>query len=334
MADYFKEGEKLEERAKNILQSTYRRFEANRPVNMIPPDSGLYGAYTQDVEVQLKPAASQQRVGINNAEIIFGPDRPSGLQESKYIRKGALRAKSIDLVVGRMSSINNGKGPAYNRSGDSPEVDNHFGADAARIVISHLTDIDTNFQLADGKTGNIKGRAGIGIKADVVRIIGREGIKIVTGKAPFKGMGLKGETNSRGTRLVPAPPIELIAGNNTRPNFVLGGPLGLIDVVSTLQPLVKGENTTYALKELGNIVDEIWSAVFNLGLVSAAFNSTLGAEPLLVITKGTAPQAANQVLDSVINSLWHTRFNKSIWEIQYLEEFGHRYICSRNVTTT
>ena len=143
-----------------------------------------------------------------------------------------------------------------------------------------------------------------------------------------------GETNSRGTKLIPAPPIELIAGNNTTPVPILGGPLGLLDVVSTLQPVVKGENATYALKELGNIIDEIWSAVFNLGLVTAAFNSTLGAEPLLTVTKGTAPVASSQVLDSVINSLWHTRFNKSIWEIQYLEEFGHRYICSRNVTTT
>ena len=159
MADYFKKGEDLKERTAQIRKNTYRRFEANRPVNMIPPDSGLYGAYTLDVDVELKPAASQHRVGINNAEIIFGPDRPSGIQESKYIRKGALRSKSIDLVVGRMSSINNGQGPE-----DGAQVDNHFGADAARIVISHLTDIDTNFQLADGKTGNVKARAGIGIK--------------------------------------------------------------------------------------------------------------------------------------------------------------------------
>ena len=58
-------------------------------------------------------------------------------------------------------------------------VDN-FGADAARIYISQLTNVDTNFGISEGKTGLLKARSAVAIKADGVRIVAREGIKLVT----------------------------------------------------------------------------------------------------------------------------------------------------------
>lgn len=64
---------------------------------------------------------------------------------------------------------------------DGSNVDNSFQTDAARIYISQLTDIDANFGIDPGKTGYMKERSGIGIKADGVRVIGREGIKLITG---------------------------------------------------------------------------------------------------------------------------------------------------------
>ena len=263
-----------------------------------------------------------------NAYIVIGSDRPSD-ETSGYGRGGAQRASSIDLVVGRMAAINQGLGP-----NDGSSVHNNYGADAARIVLSQTTDIDTNFELADGSLGNIQGRSGIGIKADSVRIIGREGIKIVTGKAPFKGFGPHGETNSRGGTIVPAPKIELIAGNNTSPTVIPGGPIGIVDSVSGLQPVVMGENMVSSLKGLASIIDDLWSAVFNMSLIQNAFNGILATDVVHPHKPSAYPVAANQIIETVMGSLWQTRINTLMWELNHIEPYGYRYICSRNVNTT
>ena len=78
---------------------------------------------------------------------------------------------------------------------DGPEpgqkVGNSFSTDAARIYISQLTAVDKNFGIANRyqsfwkRPDEAPPGSAIGIKADSVRIIGREGIKIVTGKAQW-----------------------------------------------------------------------------------------------------------------------------------------------------
>lgn len=77
----------------------------------------------------------------------------------------------IDIVVGRMAS----------KPKENVFVDPDFEIDAARIYISQKTDIDKNFKLPNGSMGQSEGKSGIGIKADGIRIIGREGIKLVVG---------------------------------------------------------------------------------------------------------------------------------------------------------
>jgi len=133
----------------------------------------------------------------NNAFIVLGRDRPGGIATG-YGGKGHTQAGAIDLVVGRMSPTPK---EIYVKPGEKietvieinpmfvPIIDNDafapvpFMTDAARIYISQKTDIDTNFNLKSGPVGCVPdsiAKSGIAIKADAVRIIGNEGIKIVT----------------------------------------------------------------------------------------------------------------------------------------------------------
>jgi len=150
--------------------------------------------------------------GSNNNEIVLTTDFGRGGVFSGAGR-GRTQAGAIDLVVGRGSADKSGpKANIWKRP--------NIASDAARIYISQKTDIDANFGLAPGTIGSAKNRSGIGIKADHVRLIGREGIKIITGKMQgVKGVGSGGEKSSSGGKVIqPAPPIELIAGNNTEPS--------------------------------------------------------------------------------------------------------------------
>ena len=164
----------------------------------------------------------------NNASIVLGRDRPAA-RASGYGGQGASGAGSVDMVVGRMSGAKDGpKSNIY--------VDPNFEADAARIYISQRTDIDKNFGLVGGSVGLSTARSGIGMKADAVRIIGREGIKLVTGTDKKNSLGEKIQT-TRG--------IDLIAGNDDE-----SGSAGL-------EAIPKGEKLVSALKEMTGRIDEI-----------------------------------------------------------------------------
>tara|TARA_R100000664_G_scaffold27396_1_gene38019 strand:+ start:2299 stop:3285 length:987 start_codon:yes stop_codon:yes gene_type:complete len=308
----------------------WKRISKGVTYNKIPDDSLVYQTDGPYPRISFRPAPSQKVIKKRGAYIVFGKDRPAGLA-SGYGGKGATRSDAIDIVVGRMSSARKGKGPKK-----GSVVDNNFGADAARIYISELTDIDANFGITAGVEGMSTARSGIGIKADAVRIIGREGVKIVTGKAPFPGIGgTMGETNSRGGRIRnPAPQIELLAGNSDQDKKVRGGIYLKSEEIKTIQPVPKGQNLELALLELQMLLEKIMSAVYNLALVQTSFNATLGAEPLLTVTKGAGPIAASQVLTACANSIWQTRINSNMWAANYCYPVGYRYINSSNVSTT
>ena len=167
----------------------------------------------------------------NNSFIVLGRDRPADVS-SGYGGKGNTQCGTIDIVVGRMAGTKKG-----------PQADNvvspNFFTDAARINISQKTDVDTNFGLV-GDMQSVE-RSAIGIKADAVRVIGREGVKIVTGKAKnIEGAGPDGERNSQYGTIESIAGIELIAGNDVEGD--------------ELQPIVKA----YALADcLSALVDRI-----------------------------------------------------------------------------
>lgn len=311
--------EEIKKAKDDILESSNTSNQTN------PTQSGLYNTDRPELNLKYSQSPNEKVIRKGGAYITFGADKPSGTA-SGYGGKGAVGAARIDLVVGRQSMY---KPP------DGSKVDNSFQADAARIYISQLTDIDANFGIDPGKTGFMKARSGIGIKADGVRIIGREGVKIVTGRS--RGTG---EKNSQGGKLLPAPMIELIAGNNTERRKIPGSFFSGDDMeFDPLQGVAMGENVVRAFQDLMFLLQDVIGVVrkdknnariFNIAIAGAASLPAPVAGPLLA-----AAQAYFVVKDIETNlELWKAALDATLFDINYLQPFGYRYIESRNVKAT
>ena len=262
------------------------------------------------------------------AYIVLGRDR-TGTELTGMGAVGAQKAAAIDLCVGRMSGVKKGKGVK-----DGGMVGASFSGDAARVYISQLTQLDKAFGLAKGVSGNENGPvSGVGIKADDIRIIGRRSIKIVTGRQKgVQGYGKGGEPTALGDWMHQrAPTIELIAGNYTESRFVFGGLKNPIEQIKTLQRACLGSNTANALKELNQIIGELWSAVYNLALIQTGWNGVLGVDPFRPWVAAAAPVVGAGNISKVLASLYRTKINSIFWEVNHLEEYGYKYICSTNV---
>jgi hypothetical protein len=199
------------------------------------------------------PCESLLTNGKNNQWIVVGRDRPDDLL-SGYGGRGDTKCGSIDIVVGRKLPS---KG-IVDDNGDKIYVNPNFSDDAARIHISQRTNIDKNFKLRDGSIGNSVAKSGIGIKADSVRIIGREGIKLVT----------RGDKkNSIGGEINQVQGIDLIAGNNDR----------------DLQPMVKGKNLKEFLSKIQQDISALTGMINSLATKQVALDAALSihAHPLL-----------------------------------------------------
>ena len=314
------------EQAKEIQRKVDSMSERD-VINQTPPNlSGLYNTQKLDVEINYNSSPNEQVIQHNGSFITFGADKPTGTA-SGYGGKGAMGANRIDLVVGRQS-MGNPK--------DGTTSDNSFQADAARIYISQLTDIDTNFGIDPGKSGFLEARSGIGIKADGVRIIGREGVKIVPGR-----MQGTNEKNSLGGKLLPAPTIELIAGNNSSERIQ---PLSLLDsgmsgYLDPLQGVARGHNTVIALQELSSLMGRALALTKRRSQADYTFGAAMDVAMKL-------PQPLQGAITSLAFGIYsvsvaktsvnlHKWFiDKVLWDINYTQPFGYRYIESRNVKST
>ena len=165
--------------------------------------------------------------GKHNSYIVMGRDRPRDI-ESGYGGIGVTQCGTIDLVVG----LGGATGVEVNEENMSVYTDKSPELDSARIYISQRTDVDDNFILPEGNVGSSRNKSAVAVKADAVRLIARDGIKLVTGTDVYDGQGVRIDIQEG---------IDLIAGNND----------------ADLQPLVKGDNLTTALGELTDLVSDV-----------------------------------------------------------------------------
>ena len=318
-----KQQKDIQAEIKKLTDDYINNSELDFPVN--PRGSGLYGTAQQSRKLKYSAAPREDVKEFEGAYITLGGDKVSGTASGKG-GKGATNSARIDLVVGRLSP---------ERVKDGQNVDNSFQSDAARIYISQLTDIDANFGIDPGKTGYMSSRSGIGIKADGVRIIGREGVKIVTGR-----MQGTNEKNSLGGKFTPAPMIELIAGNNTERRRVPGSALsGDTEMYDPLQGVAMGENVVKAITEMMEIQQDIIGVQRRQRRAQKAFNVALNiACALPPALAGPAIAAAYSIFLGVDISnnvrLWRATIKSALFRINYLSPLGYRYIESRNVKTT
>ncbi len=273
--------------------------------------------------------------GRNNAYITLGRDRP-GHRLTGYGGAGHTHCGTIDLVVGRGSSKANGLfGTAG--AGDDDTLSNNWFNDAARIYISQKTDPDKNAGLSRGMQGNKEGVSAVVVKADAVRLIGRGGIKIVTGQSKNTEGGPGGEKMSHGTKNIrPAPKIELNAGNQNGSSRHFSLTKGFF-TQERIQPAVLGNNLVSGLEELVDLVNQLQAATANFAIQQSILNGAIATHghPFFMTP---APQLVGLGINNMIKMvtdvhmpLFSQKVNTMFYKMNYLQPFGLRYINSASI---
>jgi len=206
--------------------------------------------------------------------IVFGRDRHTREALSGYGGRGSTAAGSIDIVVG-----SGGPEPKHGQI-----VGPNFYTDAARIYLTQRGDIDSYFTLpVDVANGVLpsENRSAIGIKADGIRIIGREGVRIYT-NARTKTSGRPEETNAVGGDIQSRSGIHLVANMDIGPVEPLGLPTGGVSPLqlkkyNKLQPMVKGEFLVGFLEDLMLDIQHLQQAVVDMATYQIEFNTMIAA---------------------------------------------------------
>ena len=239
----------------SLLSQGKKDLLENYPQEAAQRNSGFFNTtITEPVPTYNSTNVENVVRGESNTYIILGRDRPA----SEASGKGATpntHVGCIDIIAG-MSGI---LAREVDNRGDKVVTNKSPQLDSARIYISQRADIDSPeyFNLAEGRVGNLTNRSAIAIKADSVRLIGREGIKLVTSTDAYNGSsGMFIGDNIQG--------IDLIAGNDD----------------SNLQPMVKGDDLAKVLDDLLELVSNLQDTVsFNVEMICQIISVMLVNNP-------------------------------------------------------
>tara|TARA_R110000824_G_scaffold333159_1_gene519759 strand:+ start:9850 stop:10863 length:1014 start_codon:yes stop_codon:yes gene_type:complete len=272
---------------------------------------------------------------FGNAGIIMGPQRTTN--EISGEGRAGFPSDTIDIVVG----FNDGGDPCNGQIVNVNSV-----TDAARVYVSRAVKVDTMFGIANDppNTGETAASAVV-LKADKTRVVGRQGIKLVTGRA--LGVDGGGEKTSKGGKYEQSATIDLIAGNNIG-SYQVPFPEELKPIAESikmfvpnldeileyqyLQPAVMGDNLKIALAELADLLDSLASAqmTVNTALLGAFSALSIGLPPLGAALSPVTSTLANHG----ISSEWSIQQNLQSWANVFLGTDATRYICSKNVNLT
>ena len=246
----------------------------------------------------------------HNAFIVLGRDRP-GSRLSGYGGRGDTHCAAIDIVAGRLGYL------ARSVTDEDEKIftDPNLKTDAARIYLSQKTDVDKNFQLAKGTFPLSSTRSSIVLKADGIRMVAREGIKLITGTD---------KKNSQGSDITKsAYGINLIANNDD----------------SDLQPIPKGDNLANALIKIVDHIDKVAGILDGFLMSQIKFNTALGAHVHItpffgiptapsVLAGGASIMSTTEKLTLIKTSLLTEKINLMNFKISYLTPVGEKYINS------
>jgi hypothetical protein len=258
---------------------------------------------------------------FQNSGIVFTRDRPSHYYSGRG-GEGDTGASTIDIVAGYQSSTDPSQLPPLKHKDDRYLVDPDFSTDAARIYISQKTDVDFNFGLSPGTKGspglegdNKKPTSTVAIKADTVRVVARENIKLVTG-TDYR--------NSQGGKILGYGGIDLIAGN----------------AVGDQQPIPLGDNLSDALKRLSTHVNNLAGIVGAFVTHQMDYNDVLadhfhlspwwGIETVQIWEPWLTGVVTEINLQSQVQrSLSNIKASLASFQQTFLEDSGEKYINSR-----
>jgi len=192
----------------------------------------------EPLPLRLWSAGEKVIEGANNAFIVLGRDRPAGL-DSGYGAGGDHKAGMIEICVGAFGAADANSLNGY--------VDPNVGADAAKIYISQKADIDDYFFLASGKSGKSIARSAIALKADDIRIIGRNTIKIVSN-------------------------CDAVLSNNEPSYSTLGVQIIANNDDKSLEPMPKGLKLNKAFEQLSKNIIQIIGTIQKFMNIQRDFN--------------------------------------------------------------
>jgi|TARA_R110001599_G_scaffold97361_1_gene251197 hypothetical protein len=254
--------------------------------------------------------------GEYNSFVVLGRDRNSTWASGNG-GKGMLQCGMIDLVAGRGQLIiaDNKKNKKDILQGVG-YVGPMFHSDAARIYITQKAeDIDQYFGLKPSGGPTSKMKSAVAAKADQIRLIGREKVKIYCGRGNWDGFETGvGETNSLGERLQ-GQVIELQVGNQELHPAVLGNKL--VDYLKGQQEVNR------------KVYKQLLQMNIHLGTINAALAVlTFGAPPFSKFTQENISNIGEDIGLSL---------NSIIQRINYLDNDlvpGQDHILSDSVFTT
>jgi hypothetical protein len=221
--------------------------------------------------------------GDNNSFVILGRDRPYSFGSGKGAYGG--KCGRIHLIAGLSS--------AYKKTSDQLLTGPNLITDAATVYISQRANIDEYFGLPLGSNKSADDLSAVALKADHIRIIGREHVKIYAG--PMLNSSLKGETNSKGGDIISRGKIDLIAGD-----------------YENLQPAVKGNDLKEYLGTLTSIISDMVSGMDDLNDRMIKINNALLLHTHPVTGIGIAIAAPAPTLAFAVGRDYPKAFKSSI----------------------
>jgi hypothetical protein len=274
-------------------------------------NSGFYQENIIEPSPEYNQGKSELLISKGMGNIIIGRDRPYDLK-SGYGGQGNSHAGTIDIVTGLGGIL----ARQVNEVGEKVLFNKNMYLDAARVYVSQKTDVDKNFGLVDGTVGSPNARSAVAVKGDSVRLIGREGIKLVTSTDTYNSQGVNISGQSAG--------IDLIAGNETKFN--------------PLQPMVKGQDLVAGLRELAELMRDLNSMCRDLLVTMIGNHLEFASHIHIGVTGPTTPPnggasllkygvaAAGYALTMADSFIYDK--NVKAWELNHLHPYGRGYFNS------
>jgi hypothetical protein len=267
--------------------------------------------------------------GKQDSTIVLGRDRTGPF--TGYGINGNTSCAAVDIVVGRRSADEN-----YLIQ-DITHPD--FVTDAARIYISQKSDIDKSFGIPPGNSGLSIARSAAAIKADAIRMIARESMKLVVGTD---------QKNSQGGTIVSKYGVELIAGDLEDGNRLMvteeirEAQIAEIEL-GGLQPIPLGINTAFALDQLIEKVDKLGAIVSTATMTVIDYMNEMAYHkhrnllneyfgvPVLPSEESIYANttAAAQLLSFTVNDIKMFRMELISYKAEHLNPAGPYYINSK-----
>ncbi len=326
----------------SFIKPLQSKIDSGENFNSIPGDSGLLHSGTPRKHLTFREAPNNSVIQHYGAYIVMGSDRLGHLGSGAGA-SGFTNADSIDMVVGRGANLNARRVDEGKQPGppDGYIVGPLPTSDAARIYISSKTNLDKHFGIdtspRDSNVGNNNHLlSGIALKADDVRVVARNNIKIVTGR----NQGYTGgkEKNSLGGDSPQAGTISLIGGNYTKSMMSWVGmfqPGGMLQMIPYLQPAIKGHNLVLCLYSIYEYIDKVNATMFNMQLNTMTDRAARIASPLSdPIAKVDAIRASGLAIPFEMEAGYDARAWALEEKRKFLEYGGDTHIRSPNVYLT